>query len=84
MREVVLITQPLSKPEVDTPALFELDPAMGSGGHSAQLVLRVSDPALLEDASLARGQGHAGGDAQGLFQPVPPKRYSRQPLDLLL
>src|SRR5690606_20883570 len=29
MREVVLITQPLSEPKVDTPALFELDPAMG-------------------------------------------------------
>lgn len=55
MREVVLIAQPLSEPEIDTPTLFELYPAMGSGGHSAQSVLRVSDPALMEDASLAQG-----------------------------
>ena len=61
--EVVLIAQPLSEPQIDTPALFELDPAMGSGGHSAQPVLCVSDTTLMEDALLAQGvadhKGHA-------------------------
>ena len=55
MREVVLITQPLSEPQIDTPALFELNPAMGSGGYSAQPVLCVSDTTLMEDALLAQG-----------------------------
>lgn len=63
MREVVLIAQPLSKPEIYTPALFELNPAMGSSGYLAQSVLCVSDTTLMEDTLLAQGiadhKGHA-------------------------
>jgi hypothetical protein len=63
VREVVLIAQPLSKPEIDTPALFELDPTMGNSEHSAQSVLCVAETALMEDTLLAQGiadhKGHA-------------------------
>ena len=72
MREVVLIAQPMSEPDIDTPALFELDPAMGSSGHSAQSVLCVSDTALMEDVLLAQGiadhKGHAVAIDFGVFK----------------
>ncbi|WP_178969657.1 hypothetical protein [Neptunomonas phycophila] len=72
MREVVLIAQPLSEPEIDTPVLFELDPAMGNSGHSAQPVLCVSDAALMEDALLTQGiadqNGHAVAIDFGVFK----------------
>ena len=72
MREVVLIAQPLPEPEIDTPALFELDPAMGSSGHSAQSVLCASHTALMEDALLTQGiadhRGHAVAIDFGVFK----------------
>jgi hypothetical protein len=72
MREAFLIAQPLSEPEIDTPALFELNPAMGSSGHSAQSILCVSDTALMKDAMLAQGiadhRGHAVAIDFGVFK----------------
>lgn len=59
-------------PQINTPALFELDPAMGSGGHSAQSVLCVSDTTLMEDAlltqSIADHRGHAVAIDFGVFK----------------
>ena len=72
MREVVLIAQPLPEPDIDTPALFELDPTMRSSDHSAQSVLCASDTALMEDAMLSQGiadhRGHAVAIDFGVFK----------------
>lgn len=62
----------MPEPQINTPALFELDPAMGSGGHSAQSVLCVSDTTLMEEAlltqSIADHRGHAVAIDFGVFK----------------